>query len=289
MGRAGWALVFCAIAGIGCEMFPTRGPGPAAQTIARSLAPLASSDGLVVDSVLLERPAGDPFLDRDLWAAVLPVGPPEKRALLSENGLRAGVLGGAVPTRLLTLLESESDTVDPSTRTFNVRKDAVIPTAVPADPCRYSVLPDLAGKPVPVELTQARCGIFVRPQQTLDGRVRLFCEPQVQHGVRQEWLRPTEDGTRFVKREEVPLERYPELGFEVTLGAGDYLLIGWPTERPDVLGSALFAVEANGRPRQRVLVIRARPMVLPGPHDLKPITSPLALPAVATQATSWKP
>jgi hypothetical protein len=288
MRRAGWALVLCAIAGVGCDTVPTRGDGPAAQTVARSLAPIASSDGLLVDSVLIERPAGDPFLDRELWAAVIPAGPPEKRALLAENGLRAGVLGGAVPTRFQALLESEADAVDSNTRTFNVRKEAVIPTAGPVDPCRYSVLADLAGKPAPVELKQARCGVLVKPQPTPDGRVRVACEPQVQHGQKREWFRPTEDGTGFAKYEEVPLERYPALGFEVTLGAGDYLLVGWAADQPGTLGSALFAVEAEGRPRQRVLVIRARQMAPPGPTDLKPITGPSARPSVATQAAARK-
>lgn len=277
-------LLGAAVAGVGCERLLTRRGPTAAETIARSLAPVASSDGVVVDSVLLERPAGDPFLDRDLWASVLPVGSPETRALLAENGLRAGVLTGSVPTRFLTLLESQAETIDPQTRTFNVRKESVIPTAGPVDPCRYSVLTDLAGKPTPVELSQARCGVLIRPQPTTDARVRMYCEPRVQHGVSREWYRPSEDGTRFTRFEEVPLEMYPECGFEVTLAAADYLLIGWVADQPGTLGSALFGVEAEGRPRQRVLVVRARQMAPNHLNDLKPVAGPNARPAVAAQA-----
>ena len=275
MRRAGWALVLCAVAGVGCERLLTGGDKPAAQTIARSLAPIASSDGLIVDYILLERPAGDPFLNRDLWTAALPAGAPERRTLLVENGLRAGTLAGNVPTPFRTLIESESDTVKSHRSTFNNRKETVIPTAGPIDPCRFSVLADLAGKPAPVELKQANCGILVRPQPTPDGRVRLWCEPQIQHGDKRAWFRPNEDGTQFAKCEEVPLEKYPGLGFEVTLGPDDYLVIGWAADEPDSLGSVLFAVEAQGRPRQRLLVIRARQMAPSGPNDLKPITGPL--------------
>ena len=53
------------------------------------------------------------------------------------------------------------------------------------------------------------------------------------------------------------MERYPTLGFEVVLGPDDYLLIGCPADAANSLGSALFTVEVNCRPRQRVLVVRA--------------------------------
>lgn len=289
MRRAGWGLLLCAaIAGVGCERLLTHGDQPSAPTIARSLAPIASSDGLYVESILLERPAGDAFLDRELWDAVLPAGSPEKRTLLSENGLRAGLLTGNIPTAFQTLIESEADTVDSHARTFNIRKEAVVPTVGPVDPCRFSILSDLAGAPQSIELKQARCGILLKPQHTGDGRVRVYCEPQIQHGVRQEWYRPTEDGTQLTKHEEVPLERYPPCSFEVTLGADDYLVIGWSAAKPASLGSVMFGVEAEGRPRQRVLVIRARQMAPAGPRDLKPITGPLTRPAVAAQAAAKK-
>lgn len=278
MPRAAWAVVVWAAIGTGCDRHLFRSDRPAAPTVARSLAPAASSDGLLIESLLLERPAGDPILDRDLWAAALWPGSPEARALLTENGLRAGVLAGAPPPGFQTLLDSEADTVNPLRMTFNVRKEAVIPTAGPVDRCAFAVLADLGGKPAGVELKQARCGVLVRPRRGADGRVRVWCEPQIQHGTRREWFRPNEDGTEFVKSDEVPLEKYPGLGFEVALGADDYLLIGWPADRPATLGSALFRVELEERPRQRVLVLRARPMT-PAAPDLPPIGNPLLRPA----------
>jgi len=96
-------------------------------------------------------------------------------------------------------------------------------------------------------------------------------------------LRPSADGTGFVKFEEIPLARYPVLGFDATLGRNEYLVIGWQADWPDTLGEALFAVEANGQPRQRVLVIRARQVNPGAPPDL-PSLGPIRRPSPAAEA-----
>ena len=170
--------------------------------------------------------------------------------------------------------DSAADAVDPHGMTFNSRKDAVIPTAGPVDRCKFALLTDFAGQPRSVELKQARCGILVKPQPADGGRVRIWCEPQIQHGERRELYRPTEDVTGFAKFEEVPLEKFLEFGFEATLGPEDCLVIGWSADRPATLGGALFGVEADNRPRQRVLVIRARQTGRTASDDLPVIAGP---------------
>jgi hypothetical protein len=222
-----------------------------------------TAEGLHVESVLLERPVGDPVLDRELWAGTRPVLPPEAEAILAENGLRVAVLSGELPPSLRQLIESESNTVNPHFLTFGSRREAVIPTAGPNKTCEYEVLNSLSGERRTVKLSQSRSGVLVRPTLSARGpqrtgeRFKLRCEPRIQHGERQDWIRPSDEGTQFVLHGEVPQECYPELGFEVTLGRGDYLVIGWPASADRTLGSALFAVEADGRPRQRALLIRA--------------------------------
>ena len=269
--RWAWAVVVCAAAAAGCL---SRSGG---STRARSLGPTPPAEGLFVQSLLIEQPVGDPFLNRELWAAGLPATLSESDALLAENGLRAAVLRGNLPPRFQTLLDSKTDTVNPHGLTFGTRKDAVIPTAGPVDPCDYDVLTGLSGKRLAVHLS-------VRPEATPDGRVKVWCEPQIQHGERQEWLRPTADGTRFVIQGEVPFERYPTLGFDVVLGPTDYLLLGWLADQPDTLGSVMFGVEADGRPRQRVLVIRANRLGDAPPSDLPPISHPSRRPSIAAEA-----
>lgn len=279
MQRAWCAILVCAaVAAGGCV---TRAARPTTETVARSLAPAVPVEGIYLESVILERPLGDRFLDRDLWAEALPVGGQEARALLSENGLRAGVLSGSLPPRFQALLESEAEALNGRGLTFAMRKDDVLPTSGHSERCEFSLLADLAGKRAPVALAQARGGILVRPESQ-GGRVKVHCEPQIQHGEKRDWFRASADGTGLVKYEEIPLARYTMLGFEAQLGRNDYLVIGWQADQPDTLGAALFAVEANGQPRQRVLVIRAR-QVDPGAASDPPIGSPRR-PSVAAEA-----
>jgi hypothetical protein len=284
MRRAGLIVLACA-ASAGCFLGPAR---PTVPAIVRSLAPPLPAEGIVVESVLLEQSAGDPFLDGELWEAALPVGRPETRVLFAENGLRAAVVSGAGPQRFQALLESDSDTVSPQRKTFRLRKDDVIATAGPVDPCSFSALTDVGGKPAKVELRQARCGVLVRPEATADGRVTLWCEPQLQHGDRREWFRPNEDATRLTKHEEVPVVKFPALGFEATVGPDDYLLVGWRADQPGTLGAVLFGADAQGRPRQRVLVIRARDLTPRAATDLPPVGGFSGRPPVAAQAAARK-
>jgi hypothetical protein len=298
MRGAAWAVILCAAAGTGClyhrpdgsvglaNPFAGRpGPGPAnPAAVARSLGPAVPAEGFYVESVLLERPVGDEVLDRQLWAAEQTPVPPETAALLTENGLRVAVLRGALPPVFQKLLDTEADTVNPRGLTFAGRKEFVIPTAGPTDPCEYEVLTDLAGRRTAVKLRQAACGFLVRPEPAADGRVRVRCEPQLQHGDRRGWLRPSADGTQFTMQEEVPTVRYPGLGFEVLLGPNDYLLVGWPAAMGNTLGSVLFGVEANNQPRQRVLVVRAGRLGDPTPSDLPAIRGPRGRPSIAAEA-----
>jgi hypothetical protein len=242
--------------------------------MAKALTPMVPPEGLLVQSVLLEQPIGDAFLDRALWESTLPVGEPELRALLAENGLRVGILSGALPQRFQDLLHSESETVSPHALSFNARKEAVLPTAGPVDPCRFALLADLAGERRPIELKQARCGFLIRPQVLEGGSVKIACEPQIQHGERRDRYRPTEDGTSFAKVEELPVEKFSKLAFETTLGTDDCLVIGWNAEQANTIGSVFFAVEADNRPRQRVLVIRAKQNGRSPTSDLPVIVGP---------------
>lgn len=278
MWRAWLTIVLCG-ACTGCF---DRAGRPSAESVVRSLAPVVPVEGVYLESVILERPLGDPFLDRDLWNGVAPVGTQEGRALQAENGLRAGVLSGNPPPQFQKLLESETEALGGRGLTFAMRKDEVLPTSGPVPRCEFGLLADLAGTRAPVSLRQARCGVLVRPEATPDGKVRVYCEPQIQHGERRDTFRPSADGTGFVKLEEIPLARYPLLSLDAKLGRNEYLVIGCPADGGDTLGAALFGVEASGQPRQRVLVVRARQNAT-GVDALPPL-GPNRRPSIAAEA-----
>jgi hypothetical protein len=280
--RALLLIAGCAACACGCVTPRERAPASAAAL--RALDPVVGTNGIYLESVLLDRPLGDAFLDRELWAAAVPVGTAEGAALLTENGLRAAVLRGNPPAKFRKLLDSESETIGAKASTFGQRADDVIPTSSTIEKCKFELLPDLAASRAPVELNRARFGIRVRPERADDGRVRISCEPEAQHGERKLRFRPTADSTGFVTSEELPVVRYAKLAFDAHLGPGDFLIVGWFAEQPDTLGGALFAAEADSGPRQRVLVVRAR--VLNPTSDL-PSVGNTRRPSVAAEVAKW--
>lgn len=280
--RALLLIAGCAACACGCVTRTERAPASAAAL--RALDPVVGTNGIYLESVLIERPLGDAFLDRDLWAAGVPVGTPEGAALLAENGLRAAVLRGNVPDKFRKLLDSEADTLGAKASTFGQRADDVVPTSSTIAKCKFDLLPDLAAPRAPVELERARFGVRVRPERTADGRVRVSCEPEVQYGERKLRFRPTDDSTGFVTAEELPVVRYAKFAFDAHLAPGDFLIVGWSAEQPNTLGAALFAAEADSGPRQRVLVIRSR--VLNPSSDL-PSVGGARRPSVAAEVAKW--
>jgi|SRR6185312_15004033 len=265
-----WAVLACA-AVAGClgpdgprALFRSAEPAKSASfavggfgnAFGNSLAP-DDLPGLSVESILYERPLGDALFDRDLWASAAAFLLPKTKTLLEENGFRAVTLGGNLPPAFLKLLESKNEAIAPHRLSFVHRTEEVLPTLGPIAECKFDLLASLGGDRQVVKLKDANAGILIRPELCADGRVKLYCEPQVQHGERQEFIRPNADATGFQVQGEFPVERYAPLGFEVTLAAGEFLIIGAPADAAELLGSTLFTVESKSEPRQRILVIRA--------------------------------
>lgn len=213
---------------------------------------------LVLQTCLIDRPAPDPILDHDIWDAAHTSNPlpAELSALLELNGIRVRVTGSIPPPKLLALLRS-GDAVDAKLRTAKPDEPRVIPVNGPVDELRYAVFSELRADPTPTELNGVECGLAIAARPADNGRVTLHCEPRVQHGERQSWLRPTADGTGFARRDQKPTETYPTLGFEVTLAPGEYLLIGATPATGGTLGQAFFTPSAGDRVNQRVLVVQA--------------------------------
>lgn len=281
--RALLLIAGCAACACGCVTRTERPPASAAAL--RALDPVVGTNGIYLETVLLDRPIGDAFVNRDLWAGAVPVGTAEGSALLAENGLRAAVLRGNVPDKFRKLLDSEADTIGAKASTFGQRADDVVPTSSTLEKCKFDLLPDLAADRAAVELERARFGVRVRPERTPDGRVTIGCHPEVQHGDRKLRFRPTADATGFVTAEELPVVRYTKLAFDAKLGPGDFLIVGWFAEQPDTLGAALFAAESEAGPRQRVLVVRAR-VLNPGPAPDLPAVG-ARRPSVAAEVSKW--
>lgn len=264
--------------GTGCMWWPR----PATVTAERvsdepdsaSRRPDRPDHGVVLHTRLIEQPAGNDYLNRGVWLDATDPLPHPVSALLAVNGLRVGILTGLIPTELERLARSEASAVSPMLRGFQFGQSKAVPVNGPIANCSFAAKPGLGDDPVTHELTAAECGLVVTV--TADGdRLRVRCEPRVQHATLRPWFRPTADGTTFERHDQRPTEAFPTLAWEVTLDRKDVLVIGATVDAERTLGEAFFFATTADRPRQRVLTLQAG--VWGEPADTAPAGSPAAL------------
>jgi hypothetical protein len=245
-------------------------------TTARFAAPgpfagAAGADVVQLDVFLIERPAGDDFLNRKLWeladeqAVSLESKPtPEDngfrvRQNLEDNGFRVGQIGGLLPSALQAMLGSNIACPDP--RHVFLHDGHVLPMPLgPVQPhCRLQIYKD--GRPTPADLETVQCRLEIVPQLTDDGRIRLQFTPHVQHGARAVTFAARQDPSgalRWDRHEDQPDETYSQAGWELTVIPNEFVLVGTSLKRPGTLGQACFLGGVDDdAPVQRLLVVRA--------------------------------
>jgi hypothetical protein len=239
----------------GC--LPVRdGPVRTAADLLRAFRPPApAADVVQIDVALLERPVGDAYVNKGLWAfADEQVVDLERRAVLEENGFRVGQVIGQPPTELRELLRSERSCVNPRRRLIAAGTPAALLLGPLQPECRFRLRRE--GGPAEVVLQQAQCSLVVVPTLTADGKTRLHFAPKVEHGEMLPRYAAAPDQSDWVMEIRRQSVSYPDLGWDVTVGGNEYLVIGaWP-DQPGTLGHRSF-IDGQGRSAvQRLLVLR---------------------------------
>ena len=212
-------------------------------------------NSVIVETALIEQPAGDPYLASELWQhtdeLIVDL---DRRAALEENGIRVGQLVGTPPTGFQTLLLSK--------RSCSAPKGLVAPAGkllsyylnpVPK-PCSFD---HVVGDDVhEIDADQARFGLEIVPTLTSDGRTKLKITPKLEAGENQLPFQPSPEQSTWVLRIERPCRRFADLSWEVTLAPGQYLLIGGRNDRTGRYGHSAFIDEDATRPVQRLLALR---------------------------------
>lgn len=212
-------------------------------------------DVVQMDVALIERPLGDSYLNRELWAvADEQVIAPEAQAMLEDNGFRIGQMGGITPAGLQNLLTSEQSCINPRRLMCHAGKPTrlVLGPALPL--CSYHVLN--LGAATEVNLEQAECTVEVVPTLAADGRTTLRFVPQVQHGAANLMPKPAADRSGWILTQDRPTERYPQIAWEVSLAPNEYVVVGGRFDRPGTLGNQSFVRTGEQPAMQRLLVIR---------------------------------
>jgi hypothetical protein len=210
----------------------------------------------VIELALIERPAGDSYINRELWDSVDElVVDLERRAALDDNGLRLGQLIGSPPHAFQSMLLSKRSCSNPHALMVPPGRTMPVYLGPMLAHSAYELVQGTSRKTI--ELDQARYCLEVTPVLTADGRTKLSFTPKVEHGESVLPFQPAPDESSWTLRIERAHHRYAEFGWEVTLSPNQYLIIGGRVDRDTSLGyEAFFQDEESGV--QRLLVLRCR-------------------------------
>lgn len=289
--RRPWGVVLMLLSGcfVGCA---TEQPQRSTSWLPR-LRPWhnASSAKLIqMEVALIERSVGDSYLNEQLWeSANEQIIPLDRKDGLAKNGFRIGTISGMLPPGLQALLTSERSCANPRRLQRQSGDSTTLLLGLTLPRCKFQLLQEGEGEVI--DLEQAQCTFQVVPSIVSVGgepKVRLQFTPTIRHGEASLLTRPAVDrsGTySWMLQEHRPTETFANLGWEVTLGPNEYLIVGGSLSRQQTLGHQVFIRRDEPTPVQRLLVLRAARMQ-PGLEldDGKPLsrTPPLAVQAAMT-------
>jgi hypothetical protein len=250
-----WLLLVALLLGCagGCTG-PAQSHGPTWLDCTRAGTPV-DPNLIMIETALLERPIGDPYLCDELWPDTdeLFVGL-ELHAALRDNGLRVGQLIGAPPVGFQTLLLSPRCCANPER--LQVPAGRTIPVFV--GPVRAHSAFDvvLDSDKTELQADQVRFGFDVVATLTNDGRTQLAFTPKVETSESLLPFRASPETSLWEYRLERPSRKYPQLGWTAVLAPGQYLVVGCRPAMAGSLGPCAFIQEDARTPVQRLLVIR---------------------------------
>ena len=233
-----------------------------------------ADDGVQLEIVHARFPQNQPDLNESLWKQIDETQlSAAQRQQLTRNGLRAGIVGGQLPSSLEQLLtgggETKSsrdviaatnlETEGPLTRhVLNLRPGGVN-HIVASSPYTEMVLLRLdeegAGTGYPYK--DAQCMFVMKAYPQGDGHVRLKLTPQVEHGAPKQHF-PVDAGLTGTIRPQPAKDKlvFEELAMDWTLARGQMLVLGCHTERPCSAGHYFFTDDSSGNRQQKLLIIR---------------------------------
>ncbi|MBL8830373.1 MAG: hypothetical protein JNM18_25580 [Planctomycetaceae bacterium] len=239
------------------------------------LAPLVSAPASVtLDVVFLHYAENDEVLNRELWQRIDEQQiPPEVRAKLLANGLRAGVLGAQLPPELeqrmlLTdkprsaetelsagQIDNDSPVRQRSLQVQAGRRTNILCVGEQQKVPELSLLVRGSDGEVSGKTYRKVSGLFVaRAYPNGDGSARIELTPEIEHGDPQRRYDPSEGVLRV---DFGPArETLESLKFDALLSPGQMLIVSSVPERTGSLGRQLLTSETGDKKRQKLLMVR---------------------------------
>ncbi|HEX3313714.1 MAG TPA: hypothetical protein VHR72_02430, partial [Gemmataceae bacterium] len=180
--------------------------------------------------------------------------PAEKRDLLEANGLRLGVLVGAPPAALMTLLQTERTCVErhgryaPSGVTVNQPLLAAKETVS----CRIQHLDRVET----ASLDRPIFSLDFTPKRLGPSTIRLRIVPRIETGDKLTMYKAVPEESKWRLETKRTGQSLIELGCDVDLLMNQILLIGCRSDHEETFGYGAFVRVDGPEPMQRLLVLR---------------------------------
>jgi len=250
--------------------------GPAKARGRSPLSPIKPSvEASALEVIFVRHPYDASAWNAELWKDVdeLQI-PASVRHTLAQNGMRAGVITGTLPSTLARVLSANTQPLGENgaksgsseaadkleTEPFVRRRTLHAPSGQRSELLAsgiYEQLPvliregsEVHGKPY----AKAQCVFALKASPAGDKRVRLGLVPELHHGEPRQEIRG-EDGV-FRWDSGRPRVAFENMAIEVHLAPGQSILLGMRTERPGSLGHHFFSESRNGQLEQKLMLIR---------------------------------
>jgi hypothetical protein len=214
-----------------------------------------SPDAVALEYAILDLPAGDRVANQEAWKHVdeLVLGV-DQRALLEANGIRVGVIAGALPSELQEQIRHPRHEQTIRRRQMIADEQATLMLHNQLNKSPIQLISSMDIKPADRPIDEDQANLIVIPHREADGRVRVQVSPELSAQQTKNWL-PGADGANWSKVTEG--NRFNQIGFEVTINPGEYLIMGARIDKENSIGDRLFFSGGEKQRRQKLFILRA--------------------------------
>ena len=269
LDRRSW-LAGCAAATIalGCQVFD-KPPDKALESLLKPVS--TSSDSVAVEIFQARVPLDQDAKAEALWERIDEQKfDPELRRRLVANGLRVGIIGGAIPKDLSDLLEL--DGAETQASAAQVITDQ---SAVPRVTRR--VVQAKRREPVQIQVSELRNegqvllsrdgsfggktfrqmqGVYALQAESIPGqRVKVRLTPELHHGDLKQRYAGSQQGI-FMSIPSREREVFDDLSMDATLAPGELLVIGCLPSAKTSLGGVFHTATAAGKDERKLILVR---------------------------------
>lgn len=211
------------------------------------------------------RPLQDAALNDILWSVVDRQSiPNETRKALEINGLRAGIVAGALPPEIEEILSAPPPNVVQPYQ-VEIIDGGLSPVMMTNKIPRASLFLNDKGQAMGRDYDDAQGYFSVSATQVGRDRILLRIVPEIHHGpLERGWAAPQDAANPYFQQEFVMKtgqkeETFHDLMINLTLEPGQIAVVGCEPDRSKTLGSFLLTEQEpnGGRIKQKILLVKA--------------------------------